>query len=241
MPSAFLSYAHEDQEFVFALVEQLKERDLSVRYDQVALRIGDSLIERISSEITAGDFLIAVVSPDSLQSGWCRQELALAMTQGINQQRVKVLPVRFRGAAMPPALDDTYWGDADGVDLETLARQLAAAMQEHLAGEEDPAAREAAEAETVGGGLPPHAEQLGDVAVAQIDEVAQRVWDVLATWSQVWDGVGNLRDVAGPATPLALGTRRGSRACSRWAPARPDASPRPTSVRPSRTRSTKQT
>jgi hypothetical protein len=46
-------------------------------------------------------FLVAVVSPDSLASEWCQHELALAKTQGIGQRRVKVLPVRFRGAAMP--------------------------------------------------------------------------------------------------------------------------------------------
>jgi hypothetical protein len=67
----------------------------------------------ISQEVTDGDFLIAVVSPDSIESEWCQHELALAKTQGINQRRVKVLPVRFRKATMPPLLQDTFWGDAD--------------------------------------------------------------------------------------------------------------------------------
>jgi TIR domain len=62
--SAFVSYAHEDQEFVLALVDHLQAQGLNVRYDQIALHIGDSLIRAISREITEGDFLIAEASAD---------------------------------------------------------------------------------------------------------------------------------------------------------------------------------
>src|SRR3954453_14140190 len=140
MPSAFISYAHEDQEFMLALVEQLQGQTLEIRYDQVVLNIGDSLIQRLSQEIAAGDFLLAIVSPDSVASNWCQRELALAATQGINEQRVKVLPVKFRGAERPPMLADTYWADADRHAVETIARQLAAAMRAHLEGADDAAA-----------------------------------------------------------------------------------------------------
>src|SRR5687768_700584 len=58
--SAFISYSHEDHEFVLALVQALQRQGLEIRYDQVALHIGDSLILAISQEIADGDFLIAV-------------------------------------------------------------------------------------------------------------------------------------------------------------------------------------
>ena len=93
---------------MLALVEPLNALGLDIRYDRVALRIGDSLIERLSREIADGDFLIAIVSPDSVESGWCQKELSLA-TQGINEKRVKVLPVRFRGAQLPVALGDIFY------------------------------------------------------------------------------------------------------------------------------------
>jgi hypothetical protein len=185
--SAFVSYAHEDQEFVLALVERLQTQGLEIRYDQVALRIGDSLIRAIAEEISEGDFLIAVVSPDSVESEWCQTELALAKTQGISERRVKVLPVRFRGVGMPPMLQDTLWGDADIDDVETLARRLAAAMRANLEGREAEAAREAREAQKAPG-QPAHAEVAGDVGVVQIEEVAQRVWDVFAAWAPPFNG-----------------------------------------------------
>jgi hypothetical protein len=44
VPSVFVSYAHEDQEFVLALIAELEAQGLDARYDQVLLGVGDSLI-----------------------------------------------------------------------------------------------------------------------------------------------------------------------------------------------------
>lgn len=194
MASAFISYAHEDQEFVLALVEHLQAQGLDIRYDRVALHIGDSLIRAVSEQVTEGDFLVAVISPDSLASGWCQKELALAMTQGINEQRVKVLPVKFGGAVMPPMLQDTFWGDANRDDLETLARRLAAAMTAHLEGRDADAAQDAESAEDAGG-TPTHAEVAGDATVALFDSVAEKVRDVLGRWSDIYGAGANIREL----------------------------------------------
>ncbi len=109
MPSAFISYAPEDTEFVLALVERLRARGLDIRYDQVVLNVGDSLIRVISREIADGDFPIAVVSPASVVSEWCQTELALARHDGINERRVKVLPLRFPPAEPPASLRGRSW------------------------------------------------------------------------------------------------------------------------------------
>ncbi len=200
MASAFISYAHEDQELMLDLVEHLEEQGLDIRYDQVVLQIGDSLIEKISQEIADGDFLIAIVSPDSVESGWCQRELSLAATQGINQKRAKVLPVRYRGAAIPGMLGDIFYGDADRFSIETLAEKLAAAMRAHLEGRGEDAAREAEAVEPVEDEAR-RAPAGGDAELAQVKEVAQRAWDVFAAWEGIWDG-GNIRDLNDPRRRL---------------------------------------
>lgn len=193
--SAFISYAHEDQEFVLALYEHLQNQGLDIRYDSVVLQIGDSLIETISREIVEGDFLIAVVSPDSVQSSWCQREVAIAATQGIDQKRVKVLPVRYRGAEMPPMLTGIYWADADTQSVETVARRLAAAIGAHIAGRGDEEAAAEAEAADEADGERGHAEVAGDATVEQIERLADAVWVVFEEWGRVLDGAANLRDL----------------------------------------------
>jgi hypothetical protein len=191
----FVSYAHEDQEFVVDLVDRLQNQGLAIRYDRVALHIGDSLIRAVSHEVTQGDFMIAIVSPDFLDSEWCQHELELAMTQGIDERRVKVLPVKYRGAAMPAVLRRGVWADGDQDDPETLARKLAAAIAAHLEGRDDQAAAAVGLVAPVGG-EPAHAEIEGDVGVAHVDRVADKVWDVLAQWERCREGasVADLAD-----------------------------------------------
>ena len=201
MASAFVSYAHEDRELMLELVEHLEAQGLDIRYDQVVLQIGDSLIQRIAGEITDGDFLIAIISPDSVESGWCQRELSMAATQGIDEKRVKVLPVRFRDAQIPPILGDLFYGDADRFSVETIAEKLAAAMRAHREGRGDDALQEA-EAVEPAGGEPPHAEVAGNATVAHIEEVAQRALDVIQAAEGVANGSANINDLNDPRRRL---------------------------------------
>jgi TIR domain len=91
-PSVFLSHAHEDNSLARQLAAGLTQRGVQVWVDECELRIGDSIIERVSEAIAEGDFLLAIISPASLLSGWCKHELALAATRG--RERVSVAAVR---------------------------------------------------------------------------------------------------------------------------------------------------
>ena len=51
-------------------------------------------------------------------------------------------------------------------------------------------------------GEPAHAETAGDVGVAQIEEVAQKAWDVFHAWAGVWDRGGNVSDLDDPQRRL---------------------------------------
>lgn len=148
-----------------------------MRIDQIALRIGDSLLATIANEITDGDFLVAVVSPDSLESEWCRKEVAIALTQGINQKKPKVLPIKFRGAAMPPPLTDVLYGDADQDDVETLAAKLSDAMAKHLAGEGESVLEQAL---APSNGAPVSRDRDVAARIAEVEDIAEGLFDLLA-------------------------------------------------------------
>ncbi|MFI5004827.1 MAG: toll/interleukin-1 receptor domain-containing protein [Solirubrobacterales bacterium] len=129
---AFISYSHQDEAFVLALVQRLEEHGIGVWIDQVDLLIGDSLIHRIGDAIHEGDFVIAVISQHSVNSSWCEKELTLAVTHGIQSKQVKVLPVRLDGVALPNFLADTLWVEADRSDCTAVAAELASAVERHL-------------------------------------------------------------------------------------------------------------
>jgi hypothetical protein len=129
--SAFLSYSRADKPLAHELGHALAQRGVKVWIDELELRSGDSIIERVAQAIADGDFLVAIVSPDSIKSAWCQRELALAATKGIKQKSIVVLPVRYRNATMPAALADRFWLDADTADVVALADRIVADISRH--------------------------------------------------------------------------------------------------------------
>ncbi len=107
----FLSYAHDDAEFVRDLARALSRKGGKVWIDFAEMRSGDSLVDRITEAVVAADYIIAVVSSTSVSSRWCKKELAIAITRGLEQGRVNVMPVKLGNVAMPPNLCDVFYVD----------------------------------------------------------------------------------------------------------------------------------
>lgn len=137
-PMAFVSYSHQDEVFVLALVQKLNEHGIGVWIDRVDLLIGDSLSVRIGDAIQEGDFVIAVISEHSVKSSWCEKELSLAVTYGIQSKQVKVLPVQLDGVALPSFLADILCVEADRSDSTGIAAELATAITRHLQRQQAP-------------------------------------------------------------------------------------------------------
>jgi hypothetical protein len=182
-PSIFVSHAHEDKPLARGLTAALTERGYYVWLDEVELRIGDSLVERIADAIAEGDFVLAIVSPHSLASNWCQQELSWAATKGIANKRVVVLPIRYGGAEMPAVLADRLWADADAADVEQLADRIAGDIERHRA-EAAPAAGSGYDGEEQQAAAPPDPA----VGLRALDAIAERTFDLLAQWDRCRTG-----------------------------------------------------
>lgn len=103
---AFISYSHADKELALALHQHLVAQEVDAFIDEVDIEIGESLIRKISEAIVEGDFVIALITEHSVDSEWCRKELSIAVTDGINNKRVKVLPIVVGAVEPPPELSD---------------------------------------------------------------------------------------------------------------------------------------
>lgn len=134
-PSIFVSYAHEDAGLASSFASALEAKGARVWLDQGELLIGDSLIERISEAIAEFDFVAALVSATSVNSNWCRKEIALAMSKQLRRggRRVTVLPLRVGDVLMPPSLTDVKWLQLDPGALGDCAAQVVKDAVRHLA------------------------------------------------------------------------------------------------------------
>lgn len=111
MPSVFISYSNKDRQFVERLASDLKATGLRVWYDQWELKVGDSLISKISAGIRAQDYLVVVLSRSSVTSEWVRKELSAALMRELNEKRVIVLPVLIENCEIPPLISDKVYAD----------------------------------------------------------------------------------------------------------------------------------
>lgn len=89
----FISYSHADSSFAVRLEKALKKRSVDVWIDRKEILVGESLIGRIREGIDSSKFVCAVLSQQSLQSQWVKNELDIAMNQQIESGSVKVFPL----------------------------------------------------------------------------------------------------------------------------------------------------
>jgi len=94
MRKGFITYAHEDIEFAKRLASDLDSADLHIIFDEKFLRPGDSLM-RLFSEIADSNYLLPILSSNSVLSNWVKKELRVAIIKSIEEgpELFNVIPI----------------------------------------------------------------------------------------------------------------------------------------------------
>ena len=87
----FISYAHEDRQFVTELVAALEAGDLRVWFDGSELRIGDNLRRKIDAGLANSTFGVVVLSHAFFDKEWPQYELDGLVTRDNEQGDEQVI------------------------------------------------------------------------------------------------------------------------------------------------------
>jgi hypothetical protein len=109
-PRVFVSHSSKDKPFVRKLVEAIQKHLLNVWVDEHEIKVGDSLVGKISEALKGADYLVIVLSQASVSSRWVEQELNAALTNQISGKGV-VLPVLLEDCELPILLRDRLYAD----------------------------------------------------------------------------------------------------------------------------------
>jgi len=104
---AFISYSHKDEKFVDKLMIDLTVANLNATYDRWVLKVGDSLIEKIVTDISSSSYFIVVISHHSINSNWVKKELSIAL----EKNKIKVIPIKIDNCPTPLILKDRIYID----------------------------------------------------------------------------------------------------------------------------------
>lgn len=126
-PKAFFSYSHDDKNTATKIAEALRTGGIDVWLDTWEILPGDSLIQKIFEEGLAGaDAFLVLISKNSINSRWVRQELDVALIKRI-EGITRILPLIMDGVQPPDHLRPLRWVDMSG-DFNNAVREIQMAV-----------------------------------------------------------------------------------------------------------------
>ncbi len=119
LPSVFISYSHEDTDFVDQLSEALREVDVNPIVDRLELKVGDDIRSAVDNMIDRSDYFLFVISSNSAKSDWAKKEIEQA-----TKREKTILPIVLDIDAIPESLSGVYYADFTGEFLDGMTQLL---------------------------------------------------------------------------------------------------------------------
>ena len=108
-PRVFISYSHQDLEFVNKLKNDLENIGVVPLIDKLELRVGDNIKQAVDRMIDRCDYVIYVSSENTKNSSWSNKEIEQAF-----ERDKKILPVVLSDGTLPEILNGVYYADFTG-------------------------------------------------------------------------------------------------------------------------------
>lgn len=118
-----VSYSSQDAEIVEQFAEILRKNDLNVQLEKQAIHFGSDIVQEVEKSIDDAEFLILMLSRESIESGWAEKEWRSKFTEELQQKKTKVICVKIEDCEIPTLLAFKKYVDAIG-DLEKAAHEL---------------------------------------------------------------------------------------------------------------------
>ncbi len=109
MTQVFLSYAQEDQAVMRKIRNSLRREGFTVWTNTTDIQTGEAFEKAILRGIEQADNLVYLLSPDSLQSSFCQQELNYALS--LNKRVIPVLVTATDPQVVPTVLRELHYID----------------------------------------------------------------------------------------------------------------------------------
>jgi hypothetical protein len=111
MAKIFISHSSKDKEFAGRLAFDLKELGHNPWLDEWEIKVGECIATKIEENLSNSDYVVLVLTPQSVASGWVDREWKTAYWTEIEQRRILVLPVLLEDCEIPTLLKTKKYAD----------------------------------------------------------------------------------------------------------------------------------
>ncbi|HTC48455.1 MAG TPA: TIR domain-containing protein [Candidatus Aquilonibacter sp.] len=126
-PHVFLSYSSSDKAVAQQIASRIRENG-NVWLFEWEVKVGDSLLARIEADLKAADYILVLLSKQSIASAWFRRELTAGLTRELDARAVTIVPVRLEDCEIPEHLVNR-----SGIDLRQDVASRTSQLTERLA------------------------------------------------------------------------------------------------------------
>ena len=126
----FVSYSNQDRAVASRLAKDLTELGYIVWLDAWEMLVGHNIVDEVYKGITGARFVVVLLSPDSCQSEWVKQEFTTALLSEIEARQVIVLPAKIETCEIPTPLKNKRYADFT-LSWEEGFREIATAIDLH--------------------------------------------------------------------------------------------------------------
>jgi TIR domain len=121
----FVSYSSSDKTFARQLCDSLSFYGIPIFLDERAIKVGDSIPDKIYEALDRATHLIYVLSNYSIRSEWVREELSIAKMKQLGKQGCMILPCLIDNVSPPPSISHIKYADFRAWDIkESYLRSL---------------------------------------------------------------------------------------------------------------------
>lgn len=118
----FISHASEDKKFARKLKKDLDDLGYETWIDEREINVGDSLPSKLQKGITNCDFLVLILSHNSVESKWVNIEWEAAFQREIDENKKIILPVLIEKCEIPLFLKRILYVDFTNNYTEALLK-----------------------------------------------------------------------------------------------------------------------
>lgn len=125
--SIFLCHSSSDKGIVRMVNDDLRRMGATTWLDENNIKVGESIVGKISEGLKSSQFLLLFLSEDSIKSKWTTREWQSFLSRQLSGNNVTILPVLIEKCDIPPILSDIKYAnfsDSYYSGLQELATAL---------------------------------------------------------------------------------------------------------------------
>ncbi|PLX68157.1 MAG: hypothetical protein C0603_08595 [Denitrovibrio sp.] len=122
----FLSHNSKDKDTAEDIGKKLIDHGIDIWFDKWEIFAGESIISKISDGIDSCSAFVILLSNNSVNAEWVKEELRIAIRRRINENYFVLIPVLLEDCSIPAFLRDYAYLDwrSGQFDVEDLVRNI---------------------------------------------------------------------------------------------------------------------